>query len=592
MSLEKISALGVYRAKDLVCGFERSCLIDHLGANAGPLWDSLSSLVELEQKMRVSGPPTKNETHSTKLVTAYVTPTTSVQRVEPEGRLRSTDEERKMAENNADVIIELIRTQYKDIKKFMTLAEPGSQLSLKLLQGLQQVLSTFSHATLANAIRSWKRWDKWGLEQSPRCPPTMANPLLIALFAKDICDGAESKRRNAGGRSAAMGVLNGLLFLQTHAAIPIGIDMKICTLFLKEERKLVSGKQALPLTPSELWRLEAWAVSDDKIKSLIASAACVIGTSCLRFRHAQRSKPVSLQDGLWMSVCSQDKVRKHNQRGQPYEWVAYEKHIWHDDIMQRYRQKMHELGFSNLEFMMPKFQPNRSSMETARTFEAKPMTTATFQKCLRQLITSAPDLGSCVGTCSKTTYSLRRLMPTLAELEGLSMEQRFALGNWKHNSATVGACSPDAMPFLYVDRGTKLTKQLEAKSKIVDSLIKALRHEKHEDIAHWNWHTSPLRERLGIKNNKNEEQFDNSSSSSSSESEDECEIWAIEWILSRSGGKTHRRHQFDPLKTKCGMVVKPPVEFGFDARKVRDKFGMVTWCSRCAADVRDALALS
>ena len=95
------------------------------------------------------------------------------------------------------------------------------------------------------------------------------------------------------------------------------------------------------------------------------------------------------------------------------------------------------------------------------------------------LLSSGGGAGACEGvTRSATTYSLRRLGPTLADIFGLLLHERLPLGSWtaeglsRQEQATAKAA---AMPLTYLDSTAKLDSQRLVKTLVWEAVDKQLK---------------------------------------------------------------------------------------------------------------------
>ena len=120
------------------------------------------------------------------------------------------------------------------------------------------------------------------------------------------------------------------------------------------------------------------------------------------------------------------------------------------------------------EFMLPGLVPTCASLSSARSFSDKPMSLNAFNSALwTQTAFAEPSATPRVAPF--TSYSLRRLGPTIAASAFLLPHEVLPFGNWKADGLSdveKEAARKAQMPLLYADTDTKATIEVAVKTAV------------------------------------------------------------------------------------------------------------------------------
>ena len=514
----------------------------------------------------------------------------------------------------------------------------GSQQADKSLEWIRIEVASHAPGTLAQALRSWRRWCEWCDSQTPPEERLPARASALNNFAHSVGAGAGVDRSNSGGRSAAENALAGLTFLKGHLGLPINIDKKRAMAGIRKRNGGITHG-APPISPIELWRLEQWAVSKEEIKAYLAMSACLLIYGCVRFRHAQRSMPPAFADMMWMTTCSKNKARQGGIPGDPYKWVVPQDGVWVQKLADKFRKAAMKFGLEKSYFMIPQIAPKGTTLEKATGFTDRRMSHNAFQRILQQLVAYGPCERKTAANIRKTTHSLRRTLPAIAQLTDMPSHKRLALGNWKENVAGVADLAVGSMTNRYISEEIKDAAQLDAKTALVNAMRKALAGSFVQAHPSLEWHHEELRRRLAgqcehaqrggtLCKSETRDTHDHSdnemahevaaedaatkkdddstttilpstssssetSRSSSSSRENARRLTSAEaqwphlaWVTAASGpGKLHRQDPAKSSAAKCGVSTSGEVATGTGPQSAVEAFGAHIWCRRCAGDL-------
>ena len=192
---------------------------------------------------------------------------------------------------------------------------------------------------------------------------------------------------------------------------------------------------ANPAAPSDLKALGDMAAAPNKIASFFALGVMVIVRGGIRFEHSCRSKLLSCDaSGAWF-WCSEGKARKNGQKAPPFKFfvpeVLEQSGPFPAGSVGRFCKRWKKAFEDKVNFLVPALYPSKASVSSATHLRWKPMTLSAFNKNLWAVSAYASELLGDGGPAAKrTSYSLRRLAPSLANTCGLPIHERRPFGNW------------------------------------------------------------------------------------------------------------------------------------------------------------------
>lgn len=187
------------------------------------------------------------------------------------------------------------------------LQDPGSLQSLK-----EMVLATPSQLSTERVgalMAAFRRWKKFAVPKG--YPLKHPSALQVAQFLQTVL---------RGGPTAASLVWQSFQWYKTH----MGLDFPMQHWVVTPYKSLPSGhmaRQALELEPWELVNLVLFSKKQSGTNLILACFILQSALSCIRFEHAQRSRPVSETKAAAMYRCAQGKRRVRGSRP-GYTWAT------------------------------------------------------------------------------------------------------------------------------------------------------------------------------------------------------------------------------------------------------------------------------
>ena len=332
------------------------------------------------------------------------------------------------------------------------------------LSGLQLALAT---------ARNWTEFcDEAGGH------PWEPSSLLVRLWLAE---------RSEKGATTANSSLQGLKWLQDNFAVELHARDPALTRQVK-----VQCHEVTPATPLGLRLFVHWEVltrSENLFVKWIAWIWCALAYGVMRFAHLQRSSFKMQGLGLGLGLvfhCVLGKSRKDGQRS-PFWWIMPSvgiqtetnlQQVWVQELL----PVLPELMQHQRPYLIPAFGPQRVDVDGLRGLRAEPMSINSFTKFSRQLLQAAPANLSPDKADEVSSYSARRVIPTMTELGGFPDPERLAAGGWAGKEAREYATSV-AMPNRYA--ASKLTSSLLAKLKALRCTGNVLR--RNPTALEWDW---------------------------------------------------------------------------------------------------------
>lgn len=330
----------------------------------------------------------------------------------------------------------------------------------------------------------------------------------------------------------------------------------------------VPVKQAMPLSPALLWFWE-WCLGDPRdVVVWIAAVWLLLTMGTLRYIHLTRSCITHVQGGGFFGFCYLGKSRSAGKRA-PFRWCCPRVTPGGTDLHQVLSSLMSRFDFTssveNPRGIIPDTMPARAPFDLVRGFGSSAMQLHTFHRLSRQIVLAArPEFDS----TTLTSYSARRLLPSVAELWHVPVEMRNKIGSW--NKDEVREQGKNRMPDVYSH--FKLDSALQVKTTIVTNLAR-LSGDLRAATDTTSWpelcsrlicdlsgvtvpHTQPGQPSPILKTASGSEESSTSTSSSSEEEPTSKvktdDITIMPWLQMPSGKVLHVREQGQPL---CGHFI-------------------------------------
>ena len=223
----------------------------------------------------------------------------------------------------------------------------------------------------------------------------------------------------------------------------------------------------MPLTIGA-WSILASLLHDgNRFTRGVAAVWLLLLQGVLRFAHLQRSQILSVTNRGIYGLALLGKSPRAGLR-RPFYWCAASPTPF-DTILGTAILELFP-GGSERNFLLPALHPRGATLRTATDWAPKPMSIYAFTKLGRQLLQLPPLSLSVAEAKIYTTYSARRVCPTISELAGWALEKRAAVGAWGGHEATC-FWKAAAMPSRYARH--KLESSLRAKLDVVTRVRRA-----------------------------------------------------------------------------------------------------------------------
>ena len=441
--------------------------------------------------------------------------------------------------------------------------------------------SDIPKSSLRGTLSILSRWKSWAVQR--RVPWRSPQPTHIALWLRTL---------RSRGPTAARGAFNSLRWAETH----LGFRAHTACVQVKGQSAIGAAhkeKQATPL-PIRIWMFfEHAASSTNDFVALLALIWLLLIAGAVRFAHVQRSRIESLGERMLVGCASRGKRRFQGKR-RPFQWSVPRFGLGGIDFGKRLQAAIERAaaGQDIPAFLLFDFAPARSTLENVTSFAPCAMSYARFLKFTRSLLASEPLRLSAADCRSITTYSARRLLPSLADSAGLSITDRLAIGGWTDPAPDGQSSNLDtqarrmAMPSRYSDQ--RLAVASRAKESLlrgVATSYKAFRKQFPSSenpewdaiLRFWPSRTAPgpSEQDTAIKTSRD-----------------------ISWVCSRSAsGRLHAAARAapaarlslpgsssdppPPIRTRCGRALSDPIVGSGDCPRGR------LWCQICGMHISE-----
>ena len=266
-------------------------------------------------------------------------------------------------------------------------------------------------------LRRWVRFTA-----SIGITPWQASALHVQLWLNSL------KQR---GPTAAFGAFRGLRQLELHLGIPLHTESAAVKRFAQVD-SAHSENQAEPLWPRMCVDFEYMAASDNVFVSGIGLAWFLLYSGTLRFRHLQRSRITVIGSYYIEGTATRGKAMKKGKQA-PFKWRAPRYGITGLDLgsaLAAYHNAATGGSGSARDFILFDVSPPRKPIRQASGFFDRAMTMGRFRKATAALLATAPLSTPPELITRTTTYSARRLLPSLAEFSKLEPAELLRLGGW------------------------------------------------------------------------------------------------------------------------------------------------------------------
>ena len=281
-------------------------------------------------------------------------------------------------------------------------------------------LSKVEEATLKQQLSIWRRWTKFNADFMP----PLLQPWLPTLEATY----AFLQDQSARGPTVARGLFQGMSWWSRHVGVPFPLQDPFVTSWSQVMDNHVA-QQAKLLAIGSLLLLCQLAAGPFTPLAALCSFALMPLICCLRFAHLQRSPGVR-QDGSYLiGLCTRGKARKNGGRP-PFQWSGPASALGYAHVFQHSPRVHGDMlkQFPQMDFVVPDIDASPSGISDAATWLPRKLSLPKFIKLLQAVLLRAGADAKEVN--SLTSYSLRRFMPTLADVCRCPEELALHIGNW------------------------------------------------------------------------------------------------------------------------------------------------------------------
>ena len=235
---------------------------------------------------------------------------------------------------------------------------------------------------------------------------------------------------------------------------------------LAAEAVLPEVKQAAPLSPELLWFWETCLKDSRDSVVWIAAVWMMLAMGVMRFVHIGRSCITHSNDVGFFCYCLLGKSRKQGKRA-PFRWSCPRIMPGGTDLFCVLSTLLAKYNYtSTVESpigLIPAFLPPRAPFDAITGFGGGTMQLSRFHLLSRQIVLAAKPS---FPPAMLSSYSARRLLPSIAELWHVPSELRNKIGSW--NKDEVRETSSSRMPDRYSH--FRLESALQVKTLLIQNL--------------------------------------------------------------------------------------------------------------------------
>jgi hypothetical protein len=323
-------------------------------------------------------------------------------------------------------------------------------------------LTAFERTSLKSRLSAWRRWVRF-VEACQPAGMDPTSPTLEATF--------EFLQVNATrGPTVAQGLFQQLLWWRSHVGVPFILNDPLMMVWNRPAENHRSVQHD-PLPIPVVLNLVKVAVGPCPIAAAFAGFALLPLVACLRFAHVQRSTGLKLQGPFLLGFCTRGKSRDRSIR-KPFDWACPHSFLGSPDVFRQALLVINDLrGRLDCEpsFIIPDLVLGPSaSIGHDAAWQTHPMSFQKFISLLRLLVSQSCD----EAPADVTSYSLRRFLPTIAEILRCPPEIAQHLGNWTE-SVKLAHVQSHRMVMSQHYAHDKVATAADSKAKLLQAILRA-----------------------------------------------------------------------------------------------------------------------
>jgi hypothetical protein len=280
------------------------------------------------------------------------------------------------------------------------------------------------------------------------------------------------KKLKQNGKTAPRGALTSLKMVCGLLGVNLNLEDKV----IRAQTLCARAQDELQAEPFKVkvWLLferEMW--SDNGFVRALSLAWVLLITGVMRFAHLQRSKYIDTNENVIKFKATSGKAKCEGVR-KPLMWCAPRLLVDGGDLLGHVTRYLGERGkaFEKADFWLPNFTPSRARLDGVSRLGTTRMTIQKFQKLTAEFLTAKGVPKEQVDQFS--TYSARRVLPTVADAANMTPTERVNVGAWSDPCGRLAKTKKKlAMPDRYADR--LLRSKARAKCKVIIAVKEALK---------------------------------------------------------------------------------------------------------------------
>jgi hypothetical protein len=303
--------------------------------------------------------------------------------------------------------------------------------------------------------------------------PAQATKTELALWLRSL---------KKGGRTAPRGALASL----KRACTLLGVNLELDDKLIKAQTLCANSQvedRAVPFSVKIWLLLEKEATSSNGFVKAIALAWILLILGVTRFAHLQRSKLIGETD-LYMEFEATSGKEKREGARKPMRWCVPRITLNKGDVRDLVKKFLVVRGkaYNQSNFWLPDFGPNHCSIANACSMTKSRMSIHRFQRLTWELFRAKGVPEEQIQIYS--TYSARRILPTVGDAIMMSPTERLNIGAWTDPTRKLDKAQKKlAMPDRYSDE--RMRSKARSKFKATLAVKMALKKMDKDTDHEW-----------------------------------------------------------------------------------------------------------